>query len=82
LPSTINTMPEATLNALADHAEFGEALPEDSGKILAGFAKVGIDTEAVAAQLLTEGVASFAKSWNDLLDCIESKSVALSSAVA
>ena len=74
LPSTINTMPEATLNALAAHQEFGEALRENNDKIFAEFAIAGIDTDAVAAQLLREGVASFAKSWNDLLDCIASKS--------
>jgi transaldolase len=74
LPFTINTMPEATLKALAAHAEFGEALPEDSNKVLAEFAKAGIDTDTLAAQLLGDGVESFAKSWNDLLDCIASKS--------
>jgi len=74
LPFTINTMPETTLKALAAHEEFGEALPGDSGKILAEFAKAGIDTKAVAAQLLEEGIASFAKSWKDLLACIASKS--------
>ena len=82
LPSTINTMPEATLKALAAHEEFGEALHEDNDKLLAEFAKAGIDTNAVAAQLLEEGIASFAKSWNDLLDCIASKSEALKAAVA
>jgi len=81
-PSTINTMPEATLKALAAHEEFGEALHEDNDKLLAEFAKAGIDTNAVAAQLLEEGIASFAKSWNDLLDCIASKSEALKAAVA
>ena len=82
LPSTINTMPEATLNALAAHPEFGEAPRETSDKILTEFAIAGIDTEAVAIQLLGEGVESFAKSWNDLLDCIASKSVALKTVAA
>jgi len=80
MPSTINTMPEATLKALAAHGEFGEALPSNSGEKLAEFAKAGIDTDAVAAQLLEEGVASFAKSWKDLLDCIASKSQVLKAA--
>ncbi|MGD0939714.1 MAG: transaldolase [Terracidiphilus sp.] len=79
-PFTVNTMPEATLKALADHEEFGEALPAQTGEVLAEFAKAGIDTDGVAAQLLGEGVASFAKSWNDLLDCIASKSEALKAA--
>jgi transaldolase len=82
LPSTINTMPEATLNALAAHQEFGEALPENNDKTLTEFAIAGIDTDAVAVQLLGEGVASFAKSWNDLLDCIASKSGVLKAEVS
>jgi transaldolase len=80
LPFTINTMPEATLKALAAHEEFGEALPSNPGEILAEFAKAGIDRDAVAAQLLGEGVASFAKSWNDLMGCIASKSQILKAA--
>jgi transaldolase len=75
-------MPEATMHALAAHWEFGEALPEDYDKIFTEFAIAGIDTDAVATQLLEEGIASFAKSWNDLLDCIASKSEALKAAVA
>ena len=74
VPFTVNTMPEATLKALAAHEEFGEASLLNANKVLAEFAKAGIDTGAVATQLLSEGVASFAKSWNDLLDCIASKS--------
>ena len=80
LPFTVNTMPEATLKALTAHEEFGEALPSNSGEKLAQFAKAGIDTDAVAAQLLEEGVTSFAKSWKDLLDCIASKSQVLKAA--
>ena len=80
LPFTVNTMPEATLKALAAHGECGEASPAQAGEVLAEFAKAGIDTDAVAAQLLEEGVASFAKSWNDLLDCIASKSQVLKAA--
>ena len=79
-PFTVNTMPEATLKALAAHEEFSEALPSPFDEVLAEFAKAGIDTEGVAAQLLGEGVASFAKSWKDLLDCIASKSEALKAA--
>jgi transaldolase len=80
LPFTINTMPEATLKALAAHEEFGEALPAHGGEVLAEFAKASINTDAVATQLLGEGVASFAKSWDDLLSCIASKSEALAAA--
>jgi transaldolase len=79
-PFTINTMPETTLKALAAHEEFGEASARHAGEVLAEFAKAGIDTDAVAAQLLGEGVASFAKSWDDLLACIASKSETLAAA--
>jgi transaldolase len=75
-------MPEATLNALAAQPEIGEAPRKTSDKTLTEFAIAGIDTEAVAAQLLREGVESFAKSWNDLLDCIASKSAGLKAVVA
>jgi transaldolase len=75
-------VPEATVNALAAHQEFGKAVPENSDKILAESAIAGIDTDAVATQLLEEGVISFAKSWNDLLDCIASKSEAIKAEVA
>jgi transaldolase len=80
LPFTVNTMPEATLKALAAHEAFGEAPPAQANEVLAEFAKAGIDTDGVAVQLLEEGVASFAKSWNDLLDCITSKSQILKAA--
>lgn len=80
LPSTINTMPEATLNALAAHTELIEAIPENNDRIFIEFAIAGIDADAIAAQLLKEGIASFANSWNDLLDCIALKCEALKAA--
>jgi transaldolase len=79
-PFTVNTMPEGTLKAVADHGEIGETLPADGGDcelILAGFAKAGIDIDGLAAQLQKEGAASFVKSWNDLISCIKSKSAAI-----
>jgi transaldolase len=48
--------------------------------VLVKFAKAGIDTDAMAAQLLDEGAASFVKSWKDLMECIASKSVMLKAA--
>ena len=75
-PSTINTMPEETLLAFADHGKVNDVLPVDGGdaeEILARFAKVGVDNAALAAQLQREGAAAFSKSWNDLIDCINSK---------
>ena len=61
-PFTVNTMPEGTLKALADHGEVGTILPADGGdceEVLAQFAKAGIDVDALAAQLQDEGAKSF-----------------------
>ena len=82
-PDTINTIPEKTLLAFADHGEVGEVLPVDGGDaeaVIAAFAKAGIDDEKLAADLQREGADSFVKSWKDLLDCIETKSAALAGA--
>ena len=79
-PFTVNTMPDGTLKALADHGEIGSALPADGGDcedVLSQFAKAGIDVDALAAQLQEEGAKSFVASWNELLGVIESKSAAL-----
>jgi transaldolase len=79
-PFTVNTMPEGTLNALADHGEVGAILPADGGdceQVLAQFAAAGIDVDALAAQLQDEGATSFVKSWNDLMAVIASKSALL-----
>jgi transaldolase len=84
-PFTVNTMPEATLKALADHGELGTILPADGGDcedVLAEFTKAGIEVDALAAQLQEEGAKSFVKSWNDLMAVITSKSAALKQAVA
>lgn len=79
-PFTVNTMPEGTLNAVADHGEVGEALAPDGGDceaVLARFAKAGIDIDALANRLQDEGASSFVKSWNDLMQRIASKRVAI-----
>jgi transaldolase len=79
-PFTVNTMPEPTLKALADHGEMGAIMAPDGGEaeaVLAQFAKSGIDIDALAAQLQDEGAKSFVKSWNDLMSVIESKCAAL-----
>jgi transaldolase len=84
-PFTVNTMPEGTLKALADHGELSTILPADGGdceEVLAQFAKAGIDVDALAAQLQDEGAKSFVKSWNELMAVITSKSAALKGAVA
>jgi transaldolase len=82
-PFTVNTMPEATLKALADHGELGAILPPDGGdceEVLAQFTKAGFDVNALAAQLQDEGAKSFVKSWDELMDVITSKSAALKQA--
>ena len=80
---TVNTMPEGTLKALADHGEIGQMLPLDGGNCeatLAEFAKSGIDVGALAAQLQDEGAKSFVKSWNELLAVIAAKTASLAKA--
>jgi transaldolase len=82
-PFTVNTMPEATLKAVAEHGDVGPLLPADGGdceEVLARFAEAGIDVEALAAQLQDEGAKAFVKSWNDLLAVIASKSAVLAKA--
>ena len=82
-PFTVNTMPEATLKALADHGELGSIMAADGGdceEVLAQFSKAGIDVEALATQLQVEGAKSFTKSWNELMGVISSKSEVLQKA--
>lgn len=75
-PFTINTMPDATLLAFADHGTLGEMMPDDSGDAeatLAKFSQAGIDHDQLAADLQREGAESFAKSWVELLATIGSR---------
>ncbi|MGA8745206.1 MAG: transaldolase [Solirubrobacterales bacterium] len=79
-PFTVNTMPEGTLVAFADHGEVGELLAADGGdaeQALAGFGRAGVDVDALARRLQEEGKRAFVDSWNDLLASIESKRGAL-----
>ena len=79
-PNTVNTMPEATLLAFADHGATAVALPRDGGDaeaVLAKHLSAGIDLTALSAQLQSDGAKGFVKSWNELLAAIESKSKAL-----
>jgi transaldolase len=69
-PGTINTLPEHTLQAYADHGLAGSVLPEDGGdaeRVLQDLAHAGIDVDALAARLQREGVSAFAASWQQLL---------------
>jgi transaldolase len=79
-PFTVNTMPEATLKALADHGDLGAGLRADSNDgeaVLGEFARAGTDIDALAASLQDEGAKSFEKSWNDLMAVIASRSAEL-----
>ena len=79
-PDTINTMPEKTLLAFAEHGDMQSALTADGNDaeaLLAEFSQAGVDDGALAAQLQREGVQSFAESWNALIERIASKSAAL-----
>jgi transaldolase len=82
-PLTVNTMPEATLKAFADHGKLGattSASSGDSEAVLNEFTNAGVDVDGLAARLQDEGADSFDKSWNDLLKVISSKSAALRTA--
>ncbi len=78
-PDTIDTMPEKTLLAFADHGHAAQSeLPVDAAeRTLSRFAALGIDLDALAKQLQREGAAAFVKSWRELMDRIETKSEAL-----
>src|SRR3954449_299895 len=70
-PDTVNTMPEVTLHAVADHAEFGtdtiQSSYEDAATVLEALARVGVDYEDVMSTLERDGVQKFVDSWNELL---------------
>ena len=82
-PFTVNTMPEGTLKALADHGDLGEIMSADGGDceaVLDQFAAAGIDIDDLAAKLQDDGAKSFVSSWNDLMEVIASKSASLAKA--
>ena len=82
-PFTVNTIPEPTLNALADHGELSGLLPANGGnceEVLAQFARAGVNLQALAVQLQRDGVTSSVESWHSLMAAIASKSAALTPA--
>jgi transaldolase len=81
-PDTIDTMPEKTLRAFADHGTLRGAMAEDGGDaedVLARFAAAGIDVAALALQLQRDGARAFVTSWNELMSRIRAKGEALAS---
>jgi transaldolase len=79
-PLTVNTMPDGTLKALADHSVVRATMPADGGdceEILARFAEANIDVRSLSVQLQDEGAKSFVNSWNDLMAVIRSKCAVL-----
>ena len=79
-PFTVNTMPEGTLKALADHGVLGGSLPADGGDgedVVARFTRAGVDVDALANQLQDEGAKAFVNSWHELMEVIARKSAAL-----
>lgn len=79
-PFTVNTIPEGTLKALADHGDVPTLMQADGGTceaMLKQFAAAGVDVHALAQRLQKDGADSFVKSWNELMGVIASKSAAL-----
>ena len=82
-PDTIDTIPEKTLRAFAEHGQIKGVMAEDGGDaeaVLARFAKAGFDADALAIQLQREGAQAFVKSWKELMTRIADKSEALAHA--
>jgi len=79
-PFTVNTMPEATLKALADHGTVNETLNRHPKDESARFAGAGVDPRGMGLRLQNEGAASFVKSWKELLQCIADKTEKLKAA--
>jgi transaldolase len=79
-PNTVNTMPEETLLAFAEHGKVGSVMPRDGGdceQVLSSFTKAGVDLTKLAADLQSEAAESFDESWQELLTSIDTKSKAL-----
>jgi transaldolase len=84
-PDTIDTVPEKTLQAFADHGKVGSAMPVDGGDaetVLSEFRREGIDDDALAARLQREGAEAFSKSWRTLLSRLSDKSSQLTGATS
>lgn len=75
-PDTVDTMPERTLLAYADHGDPQGVMSTDTGDaddVLAAVAGHGVDPDALAARLQREGIEAFSRSWREMLACIDAK---------
>jgi len=82
-PDTVNTMPEKTLLAFAEHGVPSVVMAVDGGdaeSVLTRFERAGIDLDALASRLQSEGAQSFVKSWRQLLQRIADKGAGLPTA--
>ena len=76
-PFTVNTIPDKTLTAFADHGAVGEPMApdgDDAEEMIGKFAKAGVDYDKLDSDLQREAAESFVKDWNELLASIASKS--------
>ena len=79
-PDTVNTLPEDTLEAFADHGTLARTIDTDTAdadRVWQALADVGIDMDEVAAKLEREGVDAFMKSFDELISTLEQKSAEL-----
>ena len=82
-PFTVNTMPEETLLAFADHGSVGDVLEADGGDsdaVIAAFAQHGHDYAELAERLQRDGASAFVASWDSLMSVIATKSASLTNA--
>src|SRR6185436_9272705 len=80
-PDTVNTLPEATIEAFVDHGTLARTVDADLDQAEATWARlreVGVDLDDVAAQLEREGVSAFQKSFDELLGALSTKATELS----
>ena len=79
-PDTVNTLPENTLEAFADHGTVARTIDQgmdEVDRVWAGLAEVGVDMDDVSDQLEREGVGSFIKSFDELIEALEAKAAEL-----
>jgi transaldolase len=79
-PDTVNTMPDATIDAFGDHGTVARTIdadPDEAQRVLTQLTEVGVDLADVARTLEAEGVAAFAKSFDELLQKLNDKAASL-----